>query len=198
MRAQWLQKAGSAELILVFSGWAVGATPFAHLQGAPDVLILHDYREEDIPQGMLAPYARINLLAYSLGVSVAARHLERLRPHHAVAVCGTPAAPSGIGPDIYAATLANITPAGLARFARRAGVCLSQAQDLHALRHELELLSARPPSEGSRYDLVIATTQDRIFTPPAMKSAWQTHEIHWVNSSHNPFPAWHSWAEVFA
>lgn len=201
MRAQWLRRDGGRELTLVLPGWAVGAMPFAHLAGGGDVLLLHDYRDEALPLSLIAPFRRRRLLAYSLGVGVAARLWAQIAPDRSVAVCGTAFAAHemlGIAPRIYAATLAAVIPEGMARFARRAGCALPLDPDFAALTQELDLLRGRQAPDIPPFDRVHAGKRDRIFTPAAMTAGWPGRPIDWHEVGHNPFPMWRSWDEVFA
>ncbi|MTH78463.1 pimeloyl-ACP methyl esterase BioG family protein [Paracoccus aestuariivivens] len=201
MRQTWLRRQGSSDLVLIYSGWAVGAMPFLHLAGASDVLVLDDYRDENLPAPLLVPYARIRVLAYSLGVAVAARQLAALQPDFAVAVCGSPFVANdrlGIPSEIFARTMTELTPANLARFARRAGAALPPDPDLAALGQELGMLAQRPAAENPRFDHVIASRNDRIFPASALQSAWAGHRIRWLETGHNPFPIWQDWQEIFA
>ncbi|TWI29880.1 pimeloyl-ACP methyl esterase BioG family protein [Paracoccus sulfuroxidans] len=201
MRAQWLRRDGGRELTLVLSGWAVGAMPFAHLAGRGDVLLLDDYRDEALPLALIAPWRRFRLLAYSLGVGVAARIWGQIAPERSVAVCGTPFAAHetlGIAPEIYASTQAAVTPEGMARFARRAGCTLPPDLDFAALAQELDLLRGRQAPDIPPFDRIHAGKRDRIFTHAAMTAGWAGRPIDWHDSGHNPFPMWRSWDEVFA
>ncbi|MTH61270.1 pimeloyl-ACP methyl esterase BioG family protein [Paracoccus litorisediminis] len=205
MRQTWLRRGQDRSLILVYSGWAVGVTPFLHLIGDSDVLVLDDYRDEILPHALLAPYARVRVLAYSLGVTVAARQLAAVTPDRAVAVCGSPYIAHeryGIAPEIYARTMAEVTPAALDRFARRAGVALPAAPDVAALHEELALIARRPaasPATGDvGFDWVFAGRRDRIFTAQSMRSVWAGRQVSWLETGHNPFPIWQDWEEIFA
>lgn len=196
MRADWLQRRGSADLILVFAGWAVGLDPFRHLRGAADVLVLSDYRDETLPEALWAPGKRLSVVAYSMGVAVAARHLPRLRPERAVAICGAPDPRAVIGPAIYDATLAGLSPQSLAQFSRRAGAAVPPGAEIAALAAELRALARRPAAAAPAFDRILAATGDRIFPRAAMATAWPGAEIDWIAGGHSPFARWRDWQEI--
>lgn len=196
MRADWLKRQGSDQLILFFAGWAVDTTAIRHLQGDDDVLVLCDYRDEALPDALLVPYRKISVVAYSMGVAVAGRHLPDLRPHRAIAVCGSPDPRNSIGPGIYDATIAQLGTDSLARFARRAGAPVPQNPDIAALADELRGLGRRPAAQNPAFDRVIAATQDRIFPLAAMKAAWPGYRIELCEGGHTPFAQWQTWQDL--
>ncbi|KQB15384.1 DUF452 family protein [Rhodobacter capsulatus] len=196
MRADWLRRRGGADLILVFAGWAVGLDPLRHLTGAADVLVLSDYRDETLPEALWASRSRLNVVAYSMGVAVAARHLPRLRHKRAVAICGAPDPRAVIGPAIYDATLAGLSPRSLDQFSRRAGATVLPGAEIAALAAELHALASRPAAPAPAFDRILAATGDRIFPRATMATAWPGAEIDWIAGGHSPFARWRDWQEI--
>jgi len=196
MRADWLQRRGSDDLILFFAGWAVGLDPIRHLQGAADVLALSDYRDETLPEALWAPYRRLTVVAYSMGVAVAARHLPRLRADRAVAICGAPDPRAVIGPAVYDGTISGLSPRSLAQFARRAGSPVPPEADIAALAAELQALASRPAAPAPAFARLLAAREDRIFPPAALEPAWPGARIDWFDGGHSPFGRWGTWQEI--
>ncbi|MBJ2153044.1 pimeloyl-ACP methyl esterase BioG family protein [Paracoccus sp. IB05] len=195
MRAQWLQRSGSEDLILFYGGWAVGAAAVQHMQGGEDVLALDDYRDETLPVALLRPYRRLHVIAWSMGVAVAARHLDHLAPARATAICGAPDPCAAIGPETYDATAASLTAESLQRFARRAGAALPPHTDIDALALELQHLALREAAPAAAFTHIIAGRRDRIFPQRGMVAGWPERQITWLDCGHNPFPLWRDWSE---
>lgn len=205
MKSQWLQRDGADELIVVFSGWALGAAPFAHLSGSADVLLLSDYRTLDFDLEPLAPYARRSLIAYSFGVAAAGHALAstELEFDRKVAACGSlhPADERfGIPPERVRQTANNLSETSLRQFARRAGSPLPEAPDIPALQDELFAVIARGPAPNPGFDRIWLGRNDRIFAPENLETAWrdQAEGVRWLETGHNPFAAFADWRDVLA
>ncbi|TMV94043.1 DUF452 family protein [Thioclava sp. BHET1] len=196
MQAHWIRQRGHAHLVLFYSGWATETAEIARLAGDSDLLILSDYRDETFDPVWLQRHDRVTLVAYSMGVAVAARHLGNLRPDHAIAICGSTDPRLTIGEDIYDGTIVGLDLRSLARFARRAGLPKPQAPDLAALGDELRALKTRPAASPCVFDRIIAARKDRIFPADAMTAAWQGRPIDWVDTGHFPFGHWQDWQEI--
>lgn len=205
MKSQWLQRNGAEDLIVVFSGWALGAAPFAHLSGDAEVLLLSDYRTLDFDAEPLAAYARRSLIAYSFGVAAAGHALAaaELAFERKVAVCGSlhPADERlGISPDRVRQTADQLTETSLRQFARRAGAPLPEACDIPALRDELHAVIARGPAPDPGFDRIWLGRKDRIFPPDNLEMAWhdQAERVRWLETGHNPFAAFADWRDLLA
>ena len=205
MRSLWLQQNGADDLIVIFSGWALGAAPFAHLSGSADVLLLSDYRTLDFDLETLAPYARRSLIAYSFGVAAAGHALAstELEFDRKVAACGS-LHPSderfGIPPERVRQTADQLTEASLRQFARRSGSPLPEAPDIPDLQDELFAVIARGPAPDPGFDRVWLGRNDRIFPPENLETAWRDRAegVRWLETGHNPFAAFADWRDILA
>ena len=205
MKAQWLQRHDADALIVVFSGWALGAAPFAHLGGDADVLLLSDYRSLDFDLEPLRPYAQRSLIAYSFGVAAAGHALASaaLDFDRRVAVCGSlhPADERfGIPPERVRQTADQLAETSLRQFARRAGSPFPEASDIPALRDELLAVIARGPATDPGFDRVWLGRSDRIFPPENLEAAWreQAERVRWLETGHNPFAGFIDWRDLLA
>lgn len=75
MELRWLNRKKNQECILFFNGWGMDPSPFAGIPfGAVDVLMAWDYRSPDtVPLDTLEGYQSVHLVAWSMGVWVAAK-----------------------------------------------------------------------------------------------------------------------------
>lgn len=198
MRTEWIHRRGSDRLIVFYAGWALDHDALAALPSDCDVLRVQDYRDEALDAALLAPYAQRDVIAYSLGVAVAARQMAQLAPRSATAICGSCDPHATIGAQVYDATAAQLTPKSLAQFARRAGAPMPQSPALAALTAELTQLASRPAASTAGFTRIYAARADRIFPPAAMTQAWAGQEIRWIDGPHWPFARWHSWQEMLS
>lgn len=196
MQATWLHRQGSENLILFYAGWALDTSGLQHLASSCDVLMLHDYRDETFEPDWVAAYTFVDVIAYSMGVAVAGRHLSKHPMRSALAICGTPTPRKSIGTDIYDQTAAQLSVKSLAKFARRAGALPPSAPNIEALRMELQCLAERAVADQSAFNRIIACREDRIFTQSSITQAWPCHKITWNQGPHMPFAKWQSWQEI--
>lgn len=79
MELRWLNRTHNQECILFFNGWGMDPLPFSDIPfGAIDVLMAWDYRLPDtIPLDTFAGYQAVHLVAWSMGVWVAATTLQQ-------------------------------------------------------------------------------------------------------------------------
>lgn len=82
MQAHWLSQKNSSSCILFFAGWGMDPTPFTvAATGRHDLLMVYDYRQSDLADlpDLTAEYQDLHLVAWSMGVWVAARLFEKRR-----------------------------------------------------------------------------------------------------------------------
>lgn len=216
MRARWLRQTGARDLILICTGWAVGAMPFQALAQTaahrapraqadqPDLLLFSDYRDLTLPRIAREGYRHVSLVAYSFGVAAACQIGAAWGPlARKVALSGT-ATPSdaatGIPPDRLRQTEAQLSMTSLAAFARRAGSAVEMPADLDRLRAELRAVAARPAGRPLSFDRIWLGTRDRVFPPDNLARAWsdQAAQVRWRDGGHNLLSGFHHWDEVLA
>lgn len=191
MKQLFLRKDGQPNLLLFFSGWGAEEILFdpPAMEGF-DCLLCYDYRSLDHDDSLLAPYSGIRLLAWSMGVWVAATVLSgKALPWTFRLAAGGTTTPvddrKGIPEDIFRATLAGMSGTTLDRFRRRMCGSAAEAQrlaklpfhrNLDELRDELACLSryvAAQPVPRFDWDAALVMTADRIFPPENMRRAWE-------------------------
>jgi biotin synthesis protein BioG len=132
MKAEWIIRKGSTDLLLFFNGWGmdrrvadwlVSSWPDPDLSGR-DIAVLYDYRDLKLPAWLgnaIAESRSVDLIAWSLGVW-AASNTGLAGIDRAVAINGTPLpvdAERGIPPEIFRGTLESWNDANRKRFERR-------------------------------------------------------------------------------
>lgn len=203
MQHQWLSRRGTDSLILLFGGWALGASAFAGMGSDADALLVHDYRDLDDPLPEVGQYDHVDLVAFSFGVASAVHWMSAVAflPERLVAISGTlsPAdVDRGIAPEMIRATADSLSDDGFARFCRRAGLAgPAPAIDIVAARAELHAVIDRGPAPDHPIDRIWIPGHDRIIPTQAQETAWksQEHSIRRCPGSHIPFGPEQNWAE---
>ena len=218
MKTQFPIRTGSCGLLVFFNGWSRDAADAARLRSDCDVLEVHDYSDLDSAElfAQVAPYSKISLAAWSLGVWAAACVFENsgIRFESALALNGTlcPVHPElGIAPEIFDGTIANWPlSAARERFLRRMAGSAEAAQRLPAperspgdqqaeLTAIRDIFSARPVP-ADLYTRAVSGRRDRIIPFAAQEKFWRTRPetaFAAVDLPHYPFGGLSSWEEVF-
>ena len=228
MKAEWIVREGSPDLLLFFNGWGmdrrvadwlVSAWADSDLSGR-DVAVLYDYGDLAFPAwvGEAIHEARsVDLVAWSLGVWAALNAgIEGIR--RAVAINGTPVpidAERGIPAEIFTGTLESWNDANRKRFERRmtggvpAEVVEAVRSDRAAADQQEELRSigeavARCPAGSSaswRFSKALIGGRDLIFTPENQRQAWLEAGVPVTEIAampHFPFTHIAGWRELLA
>lgn len=212
MIATFLNKKGHDDLILFFNGWGMDHTRFLDWPcEIYDLLTVHDFAQLS-PLPDLSGYKRIHLIAWSLGVWVAAHCLAEIKDSHPFTTClamnGTlnPIdAQEGIPPEVFDGTIDNWKNL---RTREKFAVRISGMSDLPNRRlpqdQHIELLALRQlikasPQPANIFTTVLISTRDRIFPLRAQRHFWTRFpEIRIVEKPmlHDPFVSLSSWEEV--
>ena len=217
MKTVFLQKKGGENLLVFFNGWSRSAEDAAALKAPFDVLEVHDYTDLDPAElfAQIAPYSKITLAAWSLGVWAAAAVFEpsSIRFESALALNGTlyPVHPEyGIAPEIFDGTTANwLIPAARDRFLRRMAGSAAAAQSLPETGRspedqQAELAAIRKqamerPVPRNFYTHAVMGRQDRIIPFAAQEKFWKTQPgtaASAVDLPHYPFAGCSEWKNV--
>lgn len=200
------------KLLLCFAGWSASPETFAHLEAEDDqdVWVCYDYRDLSFGEDP-GRYRQIDLMAWSLGVWVAAKTVAGIPLHSATAVNGTELPVDdtfGIPSDIFLGTLRNVTDDGMSRFNRR--MCGSRellemyrqlpARPVNKLQEELQSLYAgitQSRSPEMHWTKAIISTRDKIFPVNNQRSYWQGRcPAGETDAPHYPFYLWKRWKEI--
>ena len=204
MQQQWLKcQSGATELIVVFGGWAIGPSVFAHLTTDADILYLNEYSTLDYALPDLSAYKSRTLVAWSFGV---ASYGHWQQDHHdpftrKIALNGSMSPVdrrTGIAPKIMQQTIDTLSQDSFQTFLNR---CFNTPQpphpiDVPARRAELIAIQARGSANKKlSWDRVWISGQDRIFSAANMARAWPDATL-LPDAAHVPFSTWTSWHEV--
>ncbi|MDE6542975.1 MAG: DUF452 family protein [Muribaculaceae bacterium] len=218
MKLHWIKQDNpSQRLILIFSGWSVDWHLFSRYSYPTgyDVAVVWDYSHLSINiLDRKKEYEETIVIAWSFGVAAFQKVYKtlpkKLNINCAIAVNGTtyPVDDSrGIPTDVFAATKAGLSEAGLVSFRRRicgGGVRYRElATDLNAAGNDIESLREQlgvfdPTDErgiiiGTKidknlWDKVFLSERDMIFPIANMKSAWSDSnaQVFITGDSHLP------------
>jgi hypothetical protein len=206
------QRHASPELLLFFAGWGMDEHPFLeYLPDDRDCMICYDYRSLSFDASLVAPYRRIRVVAWSMGVWAASRILSGrgLPVSESIAVNGTlrPVDDGrGIAPALFRKTLERLDETALQKFRRR--MCGSKEAWEHFMQHapqrtpedlreELDRIGrfSSAPAPAFEWDAVYIGLQDKIFLPASQQRAWEGKNITEVECAHYPHALW---PELFA
>lgn len=218
MKTVWLQQDNKADCLLFFSGWGMDAEPFRFLTAKHcDVLLVHDYRQ--LPghfdlSPLLANYARLHLIGWSMGVWTAAHMLTGQAEQFStsLALAGTLLPiddQQGIPLKNYAALCQNFSPAALSSFysamfddnEQQLQRFLSHCPQQRLIDLQEELLSFQQAFHhfGPAQDIFahkIVTSRDKIFSARNQMRHWGRGNSLLRNWPHFPFFFCHDWMEL--
>jgi biotin synthesis protein BioG len=215
MQSAWLHHNNHQECILFLAGWGMDPTPFQALPpGDCDLYMVYDYRQlGPISLEPFAGYERLHLIAWSMGVWVAAHLLADQAASFAscTAIGGTLTpvdTQRGIPPEIYAEMADNFNQEVLESFYRNMFaseellvrfLANRPQRDLHELQDEMVAFNNFFVQYGPGKDLYtqkIITSRDRIFSGRNQMRAWGKGSGTVLNWPHFPFYFLSSWREL--
>ena len=225
MKTCWLHQQGSKDCLLFFAGWGMCPEPFYALPaGSLDVLMVYDYQclESSELISLLdnintkKSYRKIHLLAWSMGVWVAAyllggKKLPASCFTSAIAMGGTCTPINdqfGLPEQSFFNMVEQFSPASVQAFqhsmfaddheaTRFIGAFHKGKRSYTAMHHELRALAmvtAVQPSAADIYTSKIVTGRDRIFPARNQIRAWGRKKCQKLSLPHFPFYQWSSWA----
>ncbi len=195
MVQKFLSHKGTERLILIFAGWGMDENLCHDIASVADhdCMVCYDYSTLDFDASLIESYSQIEIFAWSMGVWAAATVLPNfpnLNIISSTAINGTHSprhADYGINPEIFDATLANISDAGMRRFNRR--MCNSKreliadfeehattsrtlenlAQELQAIKDAI--ISHKKPEY--RWSRIVIGRGDLIFVAENQMRSWE-------------------------
>ena len=215
MQSAWLHHHHHRDCILFFSGWGMDPHPFLSLpNGDCDLYMLYDYRQlRPVSLEQFAGYARLHLVAWSMGVWVAAHLLadqaDSFVSRTAIGGTLTPVDKQcGLPPESFAAMVDNFSEETLASFYRAMFDSKEQLdlflanrplREMADLRDEMVAFRNWSSQYGPGRDIFtqkIITSRDRIFPGRNQMRAWGKGNGEVRNWPHFPFTLLTSWREL--
>lgn len=198
MKQVFIKKENNPELILFFAGWGSDENLFnREIKEGYDYMLCYDYSSLEFDYTSVLQYKRVTVLAWSMGVWVAAGVLSRKETEHLsivkrIAFNGTTHPIDdvyGIPVGIFKGTLDNFSEKTLARFRRR--ICGSTDntkeflshmpyRDIESLKQELlslwNMVHEDEKEKALRWDMAIVGMSDKIFPPENQIASWKDSE----------------------
>lgn len=212
-----LREFGSKELIIFFNGFSLNSSIFKRLEdGDYDILYINDYRE--IPSDLdlfsyTENYSSISLIAYSLGVFIAAsiKNIFNIRIDKSLAINGTLKPVDnyfGIPENIFKGTMEGLNDKGIVKFYNRVFddnynkveemLDFDTNKAIQELRYINDYLQMGYLVKNI-FDKAIISISDRIFPPQNQISFWQNElETIIIEGGHFPFFKFNSWGELLS
>lgn len=191
-------------LLLFFAGWGMDERPFLeYLPKDRDCWICYDYRSLDFDYSLIGHYAKVQVIAWSMGVWAASYVLRdnAFSVHESIAINGTVFPvhnEKGIAERIFQGTLDGLNEQALQKFRRR--MCGSSEalqrflikapqRSVEELREELQLIgekSKEPLHSSFVWDKAYIGRQDKIFLPANQQKAWEGTTTLLIEAEHYP------------
>lgn len=205
MKQLFLRRNGSSRLVLFFAGFGQDERPFAvRNKSGCDLGMVYDYEDDVFDLSLYRDYQRVDVVAWSMGVMMAARILEKaaLPVTGTVAVNGTLEGIDdelGIGFAMWEATQTALSAVSIGKFYRRmctpadAGYYLEHCpeRDLTGLKKELQYLKSVAlsvkPSAFS-FDRAYVGLKDRIIPCDNQRRSWSKHGVKTIEGDFAHFP----------
>ena len=211
MELRPLRISKSNKLILFFAGFASDPSHYAHLDSINSVIMCYDYRnlsfDYELLESNMKDKNKLEIVAYSMGVSIASKFFKNLNANKRIAMCGTTIGIHknyGIDPRSFHHSIKNfrIKDFKLALF----GDCELEIAQNFTFRNE-EILKEELSSiykycmdnqnPQIAWDKIYIASKDYIFTPKACRDYFtNSNNIKTIDSYHYPFFSFDSWDEI--
>ncbi len=217
MNFAWLHRNWQKQCLLFFSGWGMDLEPFRTLPtDGLDVCMCSDYRQlEEVSLAPFASYEQLHLLAWSMGVWVAAHLLagQEAAFVNRTALGGTlfPLDQRrGIPPDRYQALIESFNLPTLEGFQRSMFEDTTEfnrffahrpRRDLQGLDEELRAFGAAYDQHGPAADIytqAIITSRDRVYSGRNQLRAWAKEKSTVIDWPHFPFYTCSGWHQLLS
>lgn len=209
MKYKWLNKNNNQKLIIFFNGWGMDENVVMHLSPEDfDVLMFYDYNtlDTDFDFSLLNIYLEKNIIAWSMGVMVGGKYLDKLGSlKQTVAINGTLKpidVEFGIHPRIYDLTVKGFDEKGRDRFFSSMfcgeqnphPIHLPKERDIEEQRSELIALKNYMSNDFFRYNKVLISDNDKIIPTKSQVAFWGIEPN--LKGGHCPFFHFEKWSEL--
>lgn len=204
MKYKWLNQKNNPKIILFFNGWGMDENVVKHLDCEDyDVLMFYDYNtlETDFDWDLLNIYSEKNLIAWSMGVMVGGKYLDKLGAlKQTVAINGTlkPIDENyGIHPKIYDLTIKGFNEKGRKRFIDsmfNKTIDINCNREIDEQHSELIALKNYQANEAFEYNKVLISDNDKIIPTKSQVAFWGIEPN--LKGGHCPFFQFKKWSEL--
>ena len=205
MRYKWLnQDSNNRKIFLFFNGWGMDECVVKHLDCEDyDVLMFYDYNtlEIDFDWDLLNIYSEKNFIAWSMGVMVGGKYLDKLGSlKQTVAINGTLKpidAEFGIHPKIYDLTIKGFNENGRKRFIDsmfNETIDINCKRDIDEQHSELIALKNYQANEAFKYNKILISDNDKIIPTKSQVAFWGIEPN--LKGGHCPFFQFKKWSEL--
>lgn len=215
MKCNWLNKSNNKKLIIFFTGWSFDEKPFLFLNKDDfDIVVIYDYNNINFDLD-LNGYEKYYLIAWSMGVFIAALLKDKLPPiEKAIALNGTPFPINndfGIPNKTFELTLKYAEEGLKGKFYQNVFFDKNQlekylkhpiertienrVQELHSLKN---IISKQNINTQNFYNIAYVAEHDKIIPPKNQIKAWESLNVKIIKlaDGHFPFYNFKSWKEI--
>ena len=216
MQYHWLNKKNNDDLTVFFCGWSFDGKPFKHLKYSDkDVLVIYDYTEPELPEGIFEGYEKYFLITWSMGVYIAYLMQTSLPQFDKkIAINGTPFPVDnelGIPQKTFDLTLKYVDSGLKGKFQQNLfknpqdyekyllspveRTIENRANELVALD---KFIHTQKAEYSKFYDCAIISDTDKIIPTRNQIKCWEKYNtpIVMLDNGHFPFFEFSSWDEI--
>ena len=185
MKYKWLNKNNNQKLIVFFNGWGMDENVVKHLDTEDyDVLMFYDYNtlDSDFDFSLINNYRQKNIIAWSMGVMVAACLAPLLDFSQGEETCtainGTLKpidAEYGIHPKIYDLTIRGFNEIGRDKFINSMfenNIKINCTRDISEQHSELIALKNYQADASFKYNKIFISDNDKIIPTKSQVNFW--------------------------
>ena len=203
MRYKWLNKVNNQKLIIFFNGWGMDEKVVTHLECEDfDLLMFYDYNtlDTDFDFSLLNIYSEKNLIAWSMGVMIGSKYINKNTLTQAIAINGTLKlidTAYGIHPRIYDLTVKGFDENGRDKFIssmfeeKRNINCSRDIKNQHS---ELIALKNYQADSNFKYNKILISDNDKIIPTKSQTKFWGIEPN--LKGGHCPFFSFTKWSEL--
>ena len=203
MRYKWLNKVNNQKLIIFFNGWGMDEKVVTHLDCEDfDLLMFYDYNtlDTDFDFSLLNIYSEKKLIAWSMGVMIGSKYINKNTLTQAIAINGTLKpidTEYGIHPRIYDLTVKGFDENGRDKFIssmfeeKRNINCSRDIKNQHS---ELIALKNYQADSNFKYNKILISDNDKIIPTKSQTKFWGIEPN--LKGGHCPFFSFTKWSEL--
>ena len=207
MKAFWLNKNHSSNLIVFFSGWGMDEKSVILDYKDYDFIVFYDYENFEIEKSLIDEinaYKNVYLIAWSMGVIASTILINKIKNlKQKIAINGTLSIIDdkfGISNKIFDATLNNLSPDSIKMFFKNMGYSdfKEPNRTFESQLNELKNIKTFYKANNFSFDFdkIIISKKDIIVPFKNQKRAWDGKNCIFFDSGHYVFNLFKSWEDI--